>query len=450
MPYKSFPFQWLTFHSNIRTMHRRHSSRSIKRKKFDDELVESSLPLKAQRKSFDGTDDLPSDATSTATDASITVQDELAEKKVNKNMHELARKTTVNILANSAERKPVRKKKIKKTRQAFAAVKDMGRWKPTDDILLVDAVTQVQDLTLVHRAVKFSCYFTLEEVQERWYALLYDPVISGLARQAMKALPKEVVQAVHALALYSKDEEKILAEIVTSSQPTISTFQDVLDQHISVFHHSRNAAGLKKHWDLMKSYNLLEDQAAQPLPQADHILSFSDAEDTMDDQELLQSRDEALESELKIFDRKQKQEIKKLEEELPRWEALVNDITGTQTKDMDQHTVAVLKGRLVRYLMRSREITFGRSTEYASVDIDLSLEGPAYRISRRQGCIRMKNNGEFVITNEGKRPIYVDGKVILKGSRARLHHESIIEIVMLRFVFLVNQNLIPHSSKSCS
>lgn len=39
-------------------------------------------------------------------------------------------------------------------------------------------VLQTNDLTSVHLGVKFSCRFTLREVQERWYALLYDPVIS--------------------------------------------------------------------------------------------------------------------------------------------------------------------------------------------------------------------------------------------------------------------------------
>ena len=37
---------------------------------------------------------------------------------------------------------------------------------------------QTNDLTAVHLGVKFSCKFTLREVQERWYALLYDPVLS--------------------------------------------------------------------------------------------------------------------------------------------------------------------------------------------------------------------------------------------------------------------------------
>eukprot|EP00058_Branchiostoma_floridae_P013156 XP_002598644.1 hypothetical protein BRAFLDRAFT_118369 [Branchiostoma floridae] len=192
----------------------------------------------------------------------------------------------------------------------------------------------------------------------------------------------------------------------------------------------------------MKQYHLLADQTVQPLPRGDHILNFSDAEDMINDEELKETKDEVLEHELAISDRRQKREIRFLEQEIPKWQVLVDAVTGISPPDFDNQTLAVLRGRLVRYLMRSREITLGRSTKDNTIDVDLSLEGPAWKISRRQGVIKLKNNGDFFIMNEGKRPIYIDGKPVLNGQKWKLNNNSVVEISCLRFIFLINQDLI--------
>ena len=54
----------------------------------------------------------------------------------------------------------------------------------------------------MYTGVKFSCKFTLAEIQERWYALLYDPVISQMAVNAMKQLHPDTVAEIHADALF--------------------------------------------------------------------------------------------------------------------------------------------------------------------------------------------------------------------------------------------------------
>lgn len=58
--------------------------------------------------------------------------------------------------------------------------------------------------------------------------------------------------------------------------------------------------------------------------------------------------------------RKIKKEIKVLEDELPRAQVLVFPMTGINPVEFEPQTLAVLRGRLVRYLMRSKEVSIFR------------------------------------------------------------------------------------------
>lgn len=207
----------------------------------------------------------------------------------------------------------------------------------------------------------------------------------------------------------------------------------------------------------MKQYMLLPDQqitsnksgaSFNSLPDGDCNIHFSDQEDKINDAELADARDEALELELALADRKSKKEIRHLENELPKWTVLVDSITGIGIHpEFDNQTLAVLRGRLVRYLMRSREvsdgravpprathltrglqITLGRKSDHEMVDVDLSLEGPAVKVSRRQGTIKLRSNGDFFIANEGKRPLFIDGMPLLHGNKAKLNNNCTIEV----------------------
>lgn len=152
-----------------------------------------------------------------------------------------------------------------------------------------------------------------------------------------------------------------------TDNPTLETFQVLLNKNALNFYPARTAKSLMTHWNLMKQYMLLPDQIVNntknpklfsSLPDGDVNINFSDQEEKINDSDLTEPRDEALELELALADRKHKKEIRHLENELPRWTVLVDSITGIGNHpEFDNQTLAVLRGRLVRYLMRSREVS---------------------------------------------------------------------------------------------
>jgi microspherule protein 1 len=254
---------------------------------------------------------------------------------------------------------------------------------------------------------------------------------------------------VQSKVLFSEEGEELIAKVSLATtpeltQPGIEIFQELLGQNQEAFYYTRTAKSLLNHWLLLKQYSLLADQTIQPIPKGEHIISFSDCEEQINDKELQDPTDEVTEHELAVADRKIKKEIRTLENELQKFQILVqvDSVTGISPPDFDTQTLAVLRGRLVRYLMRSREITLGRSTKDNNIDVDLTREGPAWKISRRQGLIKLRNNGDFYLANEGKRPFYIDGQPLLTGNKLKLNNNSVVEISGLRFIFLINQDLI--------
>lgn len=118
----------------------------------------------------------------------------------------------------SASNRAGNKKASRKSgRPPSMVTKDLGRWKPIDDLALIIGIQQTNDLRMVHRGIKFSCKFSLQELQTRWFSLLYDPSISRIAVAAMRNLHPELVESVQRKALYSNQEEELLASIKSVS-----------------------------------------------------------------------------------------------------------------------------------------------------------------------------------------------------------------------------------------
>ena len=138
--------------------------------------------------------------------------------------------------------------------------------------------------------------------------------------------------------------------------PVLKDFEELLRKNSAVFHCARTPRCLQRQWQALKQYTLLPDQSVQPLPRDNHILNFLDAEANINDGELYEPKDEYIDHELAAADRKAKKEIRYLEAEIQKWQILVDKVRGDNPPDFDNQTLAVLRGRLVRYLMRSREV----------------------------------------------------------------------------------------------
>ncbi|KAK6939401.1 Forkhead-associated (FHA) domain [Dillenia turbinata] len=103
---------------------------------------------------------------------------------------------------------------------------------------------------------------------------------------------------------------------------------------------------------------------------------------------------------------------------------------------------AILYGRNSKHYIKKAEVFLGRATDDNCVDIDLGKEGRANKISRRQGIIKMENDGCFYLKNLGKSSILVNSKELAPGHRLRLNSGCFVEVRGLSFIFETNQTCV--------
>jgi len=118
--------------------------------------------------------------------------------------------------------------------------------------------------------MKFSKRFTLPEIEERWWLLLYDEETSKGSKRRSEALSRERIRAIQSKIPFSADEEQLVKAVSSAINPTGQCFEQLLEQHRQVFHHARTPKVVEEYWRELKYYGLLADQ--RPLAMDDELL----------------------------------------------------------------------------------------------------------------------------------------------------------------------------------
>lgn len=126
----------------------------------------------------------------------------------------------------------------------------------------------------------------------------------------------------------------------------------------------RTASALYTHWQYLKTtaccgINPCAQCRVQNKPQ--QILEFQEGEELVVDTDLTEPADDTTICEVHAAERQGQAWDAEAEAEVSRWQVLEDQALGSNTSDFDIPDPCCVEGRLVRYLMRSREITVGRS-----------------------------------------------------------------------------------------
>ena len=285
---------------------------------------------------------------------------------------------------------------------------DVSDWPVSDDFLLIKCVENGCALESLaeNKVVNFSKEYEITDIEKRWRGILFGEksayeISKRLREYAEKEQPK--VEANVGDDFRTSWKKKRGGEVprLISSNADGDDDEDATNDDV-------NAVNFFKDAELF----ILTD--CDPLPSKAQL-------------------DETL----------KRQELKRKERTIHKIAKLEKDLTTVASRAMTRSgIIAKIIGQNTMFTLTKRESTVGRSTTDSAVDVDLSNEGNAAKISRVQAYLKLRWNGEFTMRNVGKRPIWINNKPIETNQRARLHSHALIEVGGMRMLFVPNPSLV--------
>ena len=265
----------------------------------------------------------------------------------------------------------------------------------------------------------------------------------------LKKLHTDELLRLKELVPFSPVEDSILLCLESNlADMSNEFFEKILMEKKVYFYEARTPASLKKQWNLFKKLNLLKDQVMSQCksssdstgenPDLSNLnfkkdmfnVNYSQIEASLDDKEIMENVevDNELEKAMTESYNVILGKIKRSEADLFLWQCLVDKVTCNENPFLDNDTLAVVFNDKFTYKIKKSQIFIGRSTKNSHVDIDLSDLEANKKISRNQCSINMIEQDAYVLLNNGKLPMYVDGKIILKECKTHIYDKSIIEV----------------------
>ncbi len=291
----------------------------------------------------------------------------------------------------------------------------LDAWPAIDDALLklaVESGVALEALAGEHACVEFSKKWSLAQVSARWRAMLYDDAFSRACVARCDALDRRVV------------EEAIEARCDAGGAPLSEILKSAGFEAASARLGCATDDEDEDEKDGMKTPRFAEVE--QAILRSDLVSAVANGKGGEGREKALRGRDSG---------------------ELRKIEALERSAQAASARlATAKGALAELVGTHTTFAIDKNEVVIGRSTEDLKVDVDLSLEGNATKISRQQAFLKLRWNGEFALRNVGRRPIWCNNAPITTGQRCVLAPHTLIEVGGMRLLFVPNPTLIRNAA----